>query len=29
MNHTNFIIIPKENLDNVFGLIALLSNRIY
>lgn len=29
MNHTNFIAIPKENLENVFGLIALLSNRIY
>jgi len=29
MNHTNFIIIPKENIENVFGLIALLSNRIY
>lgn len=29
MNHTNFIRIPKEKLDNVFGLIALLTNRIY
>jgi len=29
MNHTNFIRIPKEELENVFGLIALLTNRIY
>lgn len=29
MNHTNFIRIPKEKIKKIFGLIPLLTNRIY